>query len=172
MKYLAVAMLVPVLLLNACSTPQPTTTKKKKVSLPRSKNISLANIKAEGNAREVVMYALGLLDVDYQFGGSNPEAGLDCSGMASFIYQNALGIKLPHNAAEIAKRTREIRVEQLRAGDFVFFNTMNRSYSHMGIYLGDGKFIHAPRTNSTVRVERLDNQYFSARFDGARTLFD
>lgn len=63
-------------------------------------------------------------------------------------------------------------MEQLRAGDFVFFNTMNRSYSHMGIYLGDGKFIHAPRTNSTIRVERLDNQYFSARFDGARTLFD
>ena len=172
MKYLAVALLVPVLLLNACSTTHPTTTKKKTVSLPRSKNISLANIKAEGNAREVVMYALGLLDVDYQFGGSNPEAGLDCSGMASFIYQNALGIKLPHNAAEIAKRTREIRVEQLRAGDFVFFNSMNRSYSHMGIYLGDGKFIHAPRTNSTIRVERLDNQYFSARFDGARTLFD
>lgn len=172
MKYLAVAMLVPVLLLNACSTTHPPTpTKKKTVSLPRSKNLSLANIKAEGDAREVVMYALGLLDVNYQFGGSNPEAGLDCSGMASFIYKNALGIKLPHNAAEIAKRTREIRVEQLRAGDLVFFNTMNRSYSHMGIYLGDGKFIHAPRTNSTVRVERLDNQYFSARFDGARTLF-
>lgn len=92
--------------------------------------------------------------------------------MAAFIYKNAVGVSLPHNAAEIAARTRQISREKLRAGDMVFFNTMNRPYSHMGIYIGDGKFIHAPRTNSTIRVESLQNSYFAARFDGARTIFD
>lgn len=133
---------------------------------------SLSNIQAEGDGREVVMYALGLLDVGYKFGGSNPEAGLDCSGMAAFIYKNALKVTLPHNAKQIAETTRSVPVSKMRAGDMVFFNTMDRPFSHMGIYIGDGKFIHAPRTNSVIKVETLSTGYFSARIDGARTVFD
>lgn len=159
------ALLLAALLLAACSTTPPPRTGSWKPDR------SLARIEASGDAREVVMVALGLLDVGYQFGGKNPEAGLDCSGMAAFIYRNAVGVSLPHNAAEIANRTRPVNKNELQAGDMVFFNTMNRPYSHMGVYLGDGKFIHAPRTNSTVRVDSLDNRYFASRFDGGRTVF-
>lgn len=118
------------------------------------------------------MYALGLLDVGYKFGGSNPEAGLDCSGMAAFIYKNAVNVQLPHNAKQIAEATKPIDTGKMRAGDMVFFNTMNRPYSHMGIYIGDGKFIHAPRTNSVIRVDTLASGYFADRLEGARTVFD
>ncbi|MCL6263109.1 C40 family peptidase [Craterilacuibacter sp. RT1T] len=154
-------------LLAACSTTPP----KKPAPKPRP-GISLAGLQADGAGREVLMVTLGLLGNDYKFGGTNPEAGLDCSGMAGYIYRNALGVELPRTAAQIAEAGRSISMNQLRVGDFVFFNTMNRRYSHMGIFIGDGKFVHAPRTNSQIRVERLDNPWFMSRFDGARTLFN
>jgi len=125
---------------------------------------------SDDHAQEVVLYALGLLDTGYRFGGKNPEAGLDCSGMVSYIVEQVSGRKLPYNAAGIAERTRPVASHAIRPGDLVFFNTLGRSYSHMGIYLGDGRFIHAPNSRGKVRIERMDNRYFAARFEGARTL--
>jgi len=119
---------------------------------------------------DIVVYALGLVDTGYRFGGSNPEAGLDCSGMVSHVVQNVAGLRLPHNAAQIAGVTRPIPRGALRPGDLVFFNTMKRPYSHMGLYIGDGRFVHAPSAKGRVRIERLDSAYFASRFDGARTL--
>ena len=116
------------------------------------------------------MYALGLLGTGYRFGGRNPEAGLDCSGMVAFIVEQVSGKRLPHNAAQIASITRPIRISALQPGDLVFFNTLNRAHSHMGIYIGDGRFIHAPSSRGQIRIERLDNRYFKPRIDGARTL--
>ena len=123
-----------------------------------------------GQAGEVVLFALGLLDTGYRFGGRNPEAGLDCSGMVSWIVEHISGQRLPHNAAMIADRTRPISVSKLQPGDLVFFNTLNRRHSHMGIYIGDGRFVHAPSSRGSVRVDRLDNRYFAPRIDGARTM--
>jgi len=125
---------------------------------------------SDDHAQEVVLYALGLLDTGYRFGGKNPEAGLDCSGMVSYIVEQVSGRKLPYNAAGIAERTRPVASRAIRPGDLVFFNTLGRSYSHMGIYLGDGKFIHAPNSRGKVRVDRMDSRYYAARFEGARTL--
>ena len=158
------------LALAGCSSAPPRKTTSARPRPPASP--ALSGLTADGAGREILMYTLGLLDLDYRFGGSNPEAGLDCSGMVSYIYQNAVGVKLPHNAAQIAGVARPIETSRMQVGDLVFFNTMNRPFSHMGIYIGDGKFVHAPRSNSTIRVERLDNRYFAARFEGARTLFD
>ena len=124
----------------------------------------------ETHAREMVLFALGLLDTGYRFGGRNPEAGLDCSGMVAWIVENISGKRLPHNAAQIADRTRPIELSQLQPGDLVFFNTLQRRHSHMGIYIGDGRFVHAPSSKGRVRVERLDSRYFAPRIDGARTL--
>ncbi|MCK2096271.1 C40 family peptidase [Thauera aromatica] len=124
----------------------------------------------EEQAGEMVLFALGLLDTGYRFGGRNPEAGLDCSGMVAYIVENISGQRLPHNAAQIAKHTRPIALHALRPGDLIFFNTLQRRHSHMGIYIGDGRFIHAPSSRGAVRVERLDNRYFAQRIDGARTL--
>jgi cell wall-associated NlpC family hydrolase len=158
------------MLLAACSSPPPLHSSYSKARRPPAQP-ALSHLQADGAGREILMYTLSLLDVGYRFGGSNPEAGLDCSGLVSYIYKNAVGVKLPHNAASIAGLGRPIQTSELRVGDLVFFNTLNRRYSHMGIYIGEGKFVHAPRTNSTIRVDRLDNRYYVAHFDGARTLF-
>jgi cell wall-associated NlpC family hydrolase len=156
------------LLLAACSSPPPLAPYR---AQHPADQYGLSHLQADGASREILMYTMSLLDVGYQFGGDNPEAGLDCSGMVSYIYQNAVGVRLPHNAARIAGIARPIATDALRVGDLVFFNTMNRPYSHVGIYIGDGKFVHAPHTNSAIRVDRLDNRYFAAHFEGARTLF-
>ncbi|MEO9383074.1 C40 family peptidase [Chromobacterium phragmitis] len=157
-------------LLAACgTTPTKTGQHRPRPGKPGG-DTSLSNLRADGNGREILLYTIGLLDGGYRFGGNNPEAGLDCSGMVSYIYQNAVGIRLPHNAAQIAGIARPIPDNQMQVGDLVFFNTMNRPFSHMGIFIGDGKFVHAPRSNSTIRVARLDNVYFAPRYEGARTV--
>ncbi len=156
-------------LLSGCSTTPPvaTTAPAAPVTAPSGHFFSL---EGEHQTQEMVLFALGLLDTGYRFGGRNPEAGLDCSGMVAYIVENISGRKLPHNAAQIADRTRPIDMDELRPGDLVFFNTLKRRHSHMGIYIGDGRFVHAPSSRGRVRVERLDNRYFAQRIDGARTL--
>lgn len=139
-------------------------------SAPRSDGRGYFHIEDDVAAQEMVLYALGLLGTGYRFGGRNPEAGLDCSGMVSYIVEQVSGQRLPHNAAQIAEMTRPIRVAELRPGDLVFFNTLNRRHSHMGIYMGEGRFVHAPSSRGHIRIERLDNVYFKPRIDGARRL--
>jgi cell wall-associated NlpC family hydrolase len=121
---------------------------------------------------EVVLYALGLIDTGYRFGGKNPEAGLDCSGMVSYIYREALGMQLAGSAADLARRARNIERQSLRPGDLVFFNTRNRAYSHVGVYIGEERFVHAPATNGKVRIDRLTDRYYAQRFEAAATFFD
>lgn len=123
-------------------------------------------------AQEVVMYAMGLLDTGYRFGGKNPEAGLDCSGMVSYVYREAAHLRLTGSAASIARVGRVVAADALRPGDLVFFNTQQKPYSHVGIYIGDGRFVHAPSSAGKVRVDRLDSSYFASRFEEARTYFD
>ena len=156
-------------LLAGCSTTPPvaTTSAPARVVAPSGNYFALDG---EHQTQEMVLFALGLLDTGYRFGGRNPDAGLDCSGMVAYIVENISTRQLPHNAAQIADRTRPIDVSELRPGDLVFFNTMKRRHSHMGIYIGDGRFVHAPSSKGRVRVERLDNRYFAPRIDGARTL--
>jgi cell wall-associated NlpC family hydrolase len=88
------------------------------------------------------------------------------------VYQMAAGMTLPHNAAQIARSTQEVNMRDLKAGDLIFFNTLGRPFSHVGIYLGDDKFIHAPNSRGRVRVESIKARYFATRIDGARTLLD
>ena len=120
---------------------------------------------------EVVMYALGLMGSDYRFGGANPSSGFDCSGMVSYIYQNAVGMKLPHNAYRMAQMSKKVEKGELRPGDLVFFNTLHRPYSHVGIYIGRGRFVHAPGTNGKIRIGNLDSGYFAKRYEGGGSLF-
>lgn len=124
----------------------------------------------QATANEIVMQAMSLLDTGYRFGGRNPEAGLDCSGMVSLIVERVTGRRLPHNAAQIAAQTREIPLSGMRPGDFVFFNTSGKPFSHMGIYLGEGRFIHAPSSRGKVRIDSLSHAYFSQRLTAARAL--
>lgn len=157
--------LVSVLLVAACGS-----TGLRSGSSPETIAQGSRPVSEKGN--EVVFYAMGLIDTGYRFGGKNPEAGLDCSGMVSYIYGRAAGLKVQGSAADIARNGRAIERTELRPGDLVFFNTLNRSYSHVGIFIGDARFIHAPSTNGKVRIDRLSDSYYASRFEAARTFFD
>ena len=119
-------------------------------------------------ASELVLTALGFLGVPYKWGGNDAETGFDCSGFVRKIYELTAGLMLPRRSDEQAAATQAIDRSELEPGDLVFFNTMRRAFSHVGIYMGEGKFIHAPRKGSVVRVEDMDGGYWSARFNGAR----
>lgn len=151
--------------LAACSGPAPRPGTTATITQP-----PVAAQPARGS--EVVLYALGLIDTGYRFGGKNPEAGLDCSGMVSYIYREALGMQLAGSAADLARRARNIERQSLRPGDLVFFNTRNRAYSHVGVYIGEERFVHAPATNGKVRIDRLTDRYYAQRFEAAATFFD
>ncbi len=158
------SLMLTVFLLAACGST---------VSRPVAFGGTIAHplpISEKGN--EVALYALGLIDTGYRFGGRNPEAGLDCSGMVSFIYGQAAGLKVTGSAADIARGSRPIEPESLRPGDLVFFNTRNQPFSHVGIYLGDSRFVHAPASSGRVRIDRLSDRYYAQRFEAARTFFD
>ncbi len=151
---------------STISTPMVTPSRSTVASSP-SAGASMAT-PFNADAMEVVLYALGLLNIDYRFGGSNPEQGLDCSGMVSYIFRQAAGIELPHNAARMAQLGRSIDRTQLEPGDLVFFNTRNKPFSHVGIYIGEEKFVHAPATNGQIKVSSLKNRYFASRYEGGR----
>jgi cell wall-associated NlpC family hydrolase len=127
-----------------------------------------------GGADEVVLFSLGLLETKYRFGGRNPDAGFDCSGMVIYVFERAAGMRLAGSAADIAKKGRLVKAGEMKPGDLVFFNTLRRSRSHVGIYLGDGRFIHAPSSKgeARVRTDSLTEGYFASRFEEARTYFD
>ncbi len=156
-----------VLLLSACGTAP--------LAPERASPIVQERSPVSEKGLEVTLFALGLIDTGYRFGGKNPQAGLDCSGMVSYIYGQAAGLKVSGSAADIARKGRAIERGALRPGDLVFFNTSNTPntpYSHVGIYIGDERFIHAPKTNSRVRIEQMSNSYFAQRFEAARSYFD
>lgn len=117
---------------------------------------------------DLVITAMGFLGVPYRRGGNSAENGFDCSGLVRTIYGQTIGLMLPRRADQQAAATQSIDRKELQPGDLVFFNTMRRAFSHVGIYVGDGKFIHAPRTGAKVRVEDMQASYWQRRFDGAR----
>ena len=117
---------------------------------------------------DLVITAMGFLGVPYRRGGNSAENGFDCSGLVRTIYGQTIGLMLPRRADQQAAATQSIDKKELQPGDLVFFNTMRRAFSHVGIYVGDGKFIHSPRSGSEVRVESMQTAYWARRFDGAR----
>lgn len=165
MRVLLIPVALVVALLAGCGGPVQR-------PIDSTETISQATRAYSERGNEVALYALGLIDTGYRFGGKNPDAGLDCSGMVSFIYDAAAGIKVKGSAADMARKGRAIDRIALRPGDLVFFNTLNRPFSHVGIYLGDDRFIHAPSGNGRVRIDRLNDRYYAQRFEAARTFFD
>jgi cell wall-associated NlpC family hydrolase len=130
--------------------------------------IGEAGSKVEAKASELVVSALGFLGVPYRRGGSSAETGFDCSGFVRAMYEQTAGLILPRRADQQAAATEKIDKSDLKPGDLVFFNTMRRAFSHVGIYVGNGKFIHAPKPGAQVRVEDMGISYWANRFDGAR----
>ena len=119
-------------------------------------------------ASELVVDAMGFLGVPYKRGGSTAETGFDCSGFVRAVYAQSVGLILPRRAEQQAAATQNIEKSELKPGDLVFFNTLKRTFSHVGIYVGEGRFIHSPKPGAEVRVESMKIAYWSSRFDGAR----
>ena len=116
------------------------------------------------------LQALVTVGVRYHYGGASPDTGFDCSGLVAHVYERAWGLSLPRRTEEQRRIGRPVKRSDLQPGDLVFYNTRNRPYSHVGIYLGDGNFVHAPRPGQRVRVESVESPYWRARFNGARRL--
>ena len=118
-----------------------------------------------------LVHALQTLGVKYRLGGRSPDTGFDCSGLVVHVFERAWGVLLPPDTAALRTVGMPItKLKELEPGDLVFYNTRNRPYSHVGIYLGEGRFLHAPRPGAQVRVENVTTRYWSQRFDGARRL--
>ena len=125
---------------------------------------------ASATQRDVVRHALGYVGVPYRYGGASAETGFDCSGLVWRVYREAAGLRLPRDTYGISRRGVAIPSRDLQPGDLVFFNTMRRPYSHVGIYVGNDRFVHAPSSGGVVQVTRISDQYWRQRFDGARRI--
>jgi cell wall-associated NlpC family hydrolase len=123
-------------------------------------------------AQDVILQGLKLVGVRYRLGGNNEDSGLDCSGFVRLVFQDSIGTSLPRTAREMSEVGQQIDTSQLKPGDLVFFNTMRRTFSHVGIYLGDNHFMHAPRTGAEVRVESMESSYWMKRYNGARRILE
>ncbi len=134
--------------------------------------VAAATRKAPESAQrgEALLQALLALGIDYREGGTSPVHGFDCSGLVAHVYREAYGVRLPHNARAQSETGVPVSLAELEPGDLVFYDTLGRPYSHVGIYLGDGRFVHAPKTGSRVRVERMRAAYWAERFNGARRI--
>ncbi len=153
-------------LLTACASKAPPPAPAKQVVFRPATNFSPA-------ADDVLFHALGLVGTPYRWGGNTPDSGFDCSGLINFVYRDMTGIKLPRSTREmISMRAPSVPVQALQTGDLVFFATSGgRTVSHAGIYVGEGRFVHAPRTGGTVRLDSLQNSYWQrAYLDAKRVL--
>lgn len=121
-------------------------------------------------AQEIMISALSLTGIKYKYGGSSPETGFDCSGFVRYVFQHAANLTLPHGARALSQLGESVTMEQLQPGDLVFFNTLKSAFSHVGIYLGDKRFIHAPSSGGGIHVVNMDDAYWAKRFNGARRI--
>jgi cell wall-associated NlpC family hydrolase len=123
-------------------------------------------------ASDLTVNALAMLGIRYKYGGTSPENGLDCSGLVRYVFKESWGTDLPRTSREISQVGQKVETKDLQPGDLVFYNTLKRGFSHVGIYLGDNKFIHAPSPGGEVRIESMDLSYWKKRFNGARRIAD
>ncbi|MFI8481278.1 C40 family peptidase [Pseudomonas sp. NPDC078700] len=162
-RTIRIALLSLAALLSACSShppsPQP---------VPR-----ITNPAANGNADDVLIRAIGLVGTPYRYGGNTPDGGFDCSGLIGFVYRDVAGISLPRTTSQLSQmRGQNISRSNLQSGDLVFFATSGGSkVSHAGIYVGEGRFVHAPSSGGTVRLDSLSSSYWQGVYLDAKRVF-
>ena len=157
----AIALLVSAPLAQAERTPAKRTL---------AASATAAAGKVWSGAQDVAIYALGMIGVDYRFGGNTPESGLDCSGLVRYVFQEVTGVTLPRTSKEMSSMGATVAAADLKPGDLVFFDTRRFPFSHVGIYLGDNRFIHASSSGSEVGIAKLSESYWQKHFNGARRL--
>ena len=135
---------------------------------PEPLSVAAPVIKATDRASSVALQALVHLGTPYRVGGLSPQTGFDCSGLVAYVFREGAGLALPRNTFDLSILGQPVERGALRPGDLVFYNTQRREYSHVGIYLGEDRFIHAPASGGEVRVESLRADYWVRRYNGAR----
>jgi cell wall-associated NlpC family hydrolase len=156
------ALLLPSLILAGCSNPTRKPTPPSKIAKFKEDT----SVGTEG----ISIAAMGLVGVPYRFGGNTPAGGFDCSGLIAYVYNNAASIKLPRTVQEMSRAGQSIQNDAPAPGDLVFFNTTGERYSHAGIYVGHGRFVHAPSKGGTVRLDQMTSPYWAARYTEARRI--
>jgi cell wall-associated NlpC family hydrolase len=156
------------LLLAGCSTPPAHR------AVPISSAPSRPQSSGPYNSarNDVAMVALSLLDTAYAWGGRGPATGFDCSGLVAHVLREGGGLRVQGSAADLGRLSRPINQADLQPGDLVFFNTLGARHSHVGVYVGDGRFVHASNPRTGVRIDALSNRYYAQRFEGAHSLLD
>lgn len=165
MQTLLRVLLIALPLLASCAGPQQISRNVDSSELPNTANRAPAD-----RSEELVFYALAFLDVKYRYGGTDPETGWDCSGYVSHVFKNAIGVTLPRTSAAMSERGASIGRAALKPGDLVFFNTLKRAYSHVGIYIGNNRFVHAPSSGKSVQISDMNSNYWARRFNGGRRI--
>ncbi|MCE2781517.1 C40 family peptidase [Limnohabitans sp.] len=155
--------LVWVGLITACSTTQ--------VSRPVVSS-DRASAPYNGVRNDLALFALSLLDTAYKWGGRGPATGFDCSGLVAHVYREGGGIAIQGSSAELGRKSKPIDRSALLPGDLVFFNTLGARHSHVGVYVGGGRFVHASNPRTGVRLDHLSNRYYAQRFEGAHSLLE
>jgi cell wall-associated NlpC family hydrolase len=153
-------LLTLAVLLSGCGTAPP---RSSSTQAPRA---------PQPQRNDIALFAMGLLDTPYRWGGRGPATGFDCSGLVSHVYQEAIGFRVMGSSAELGQKARPVPADQLLPGDLVFFNTLGARHSHVGIYVGEGRFVHASNPRTGVRMDPLSNRYYAQRFEGAGSLLD
>lgn len=122
--------------------------------------------------QELLIRAISLIGVKYKFGGGSAQTGFDCSGFVSHVFETSLAIELPRSSFAMGRLGTKVESDDLRPGDLVFYNTLHRAFSHVGIYLGEGRFVHAPSRGKHVEIVDMSDSYWKRRFNGARRLIN
>jgi len=159
------ALLVLVCLLSACSSTPTRPTVSRDAGL-RTRGAPINDPSA--GLEEISIEAMALVGTPYRYGGNTPDSGFDCSGLVRYVVQRAASVNLPRTAAEMGRRGTSLERRDVASGDLVFFNTTGQPNSHVGIYVGQNRFVHAPATGGTVRLEDMTKSYWSSRYMGAR----
>ncbi len=158
--------LLATLLSGCASAPSPSPSPSPVTVTPQPARAS------QPQRNDVALFAMGLLDTRYRWGGRGPATGFDCSGLVSHVFRESVGLRVTGSSAELGKKARPVPTEELLPGDLVFFNTLGARHSHVGVYVGDGRFVHASNPRTGVRIDQLSNRYYAQRFEGAGTLLD
>jgi cell wall-associated NlpC family hydrolase len=154
---------------ESVAAPAPTTSANRFTSVASQLASSMSTTVVDGT-EALIDNAMQLIGVRYRWGGNTPQSGLDCSGFVRYVFNDTFGFLLPRKSAQMSKVGMEVGKEELRPGDLVFFNTMRHAFSHVGIYVGDNKFIHAPSRGKSIRVDDMTKIYWEKRYNGARRM--
>jgi len=151
-----------VFLLSACGTTRQ--------DMAESAAVPAIQVNEEAQMNNLAIYAMSLSETPYLYGGKSRVNGFDCSGFVQYVFENSVGLQLPRTSTEMSRVGTPLSSSQLRPGDLVFFNTTRTPNSHVGIFIGENRFVHSPKTGKAIMITSLNEKYWSARFNGARRI--